>query len=311
MVLIARFEQVVSDCSAIALMQDATMGHNYTHNHTDTVRAALVQGGTDADCPVGTNFYSAFLLPALHAGAISTSDIDRAAGRVLRTMFRLGMLDPMADQVFVRYGPADVDNAEARAVALRAAVESIVLLKNRGDLLPLKGLVPLSPPLSEAPLPHTAEDSGLGANGRGGRRVAGQQRLKIAFIGPHANSTQKLMSAPGYHGTTTIVNSYSPLMVAQRKGWDVSYAVGCQICDEQPQRYPNEPCRVNVSAANTSGFAEALAVAHEADVVVLFLVSERALSLNIEQSYRLTDACAPCAVVCWVGCRSDYRGGKF
>ena len=80
-------------------------------------------------------------------------------------MFKLGMMDPMEDQTYVKYGAAEVDNAKAREVALRSATESIVLLKNTGAVLPLTAV-----------------------------------GKKFAFIGPHANSTQHLMGSPGYHG---------------------------------------------------------------------------------------------------------------
>ena len=83
------------------------------------------------------------------------------------------------------------------------------------------------------------------------------------------------MSAPGYHGTTTIVNTHSPLQVARRRGWDVAYAKGCEICDVRPAHYPNEPCRINASEANTTGIAGAVAAAKAADIVVLFLGADQ------------------------------------
>ena len=56
------------------------------------MRAALVQGGTDADCPAGKSMYASYMMDALADGAIARADIDRAARRVFRTIFRLGML---------------------------------------------------------------------------------------------------------------------------------------------------------------------------------------------------------------------------
>ena len=56
------------------------------------MRAALVQGGTDADCPAGKSMYASYMMDALEDGAIARADIDRAARRVFRTIFRLGML---------------------------------------------------------------------------------------------------------------------------------------------------------------------------------------------------------------------------
>ncbi len=221
-------------------------GHNYTRNASDTIRAALVQGGTDADCPVSSNnFYSLYIKNALKTGAIAKTDVDRAARRVFRMMFKLGMLDPMEQQQpHLSYGADQIDNAKSREVALRAATESIVLLKN------IDAALPLTQP--------------------------GNGKQKFAFIGPHANSTQKLMSAPGYHGANTLVNTHSPLQVAQRRGWAVTYSHGCEICDNMGGKpYGNNPCRATAHEYNTSGFPQALAAVEAADVVVLFLGADQ------------------------------------
>merc|ERR1719313_2118746 len=75
-----------------------TGASNYTHTIGDTVHAALVQGGIDYNCGAlyRTNLYS-----QLQAGAVSKKDVDLAAGRVYRTMFRLGMLDTTSEQPLV------------------------------------------------------------------------------------------------------------------------------------------------------------------------------------------------------------------
>ena len=56
---------------------------------------------------------------------MSKADVDRAAGRLYRLQFRLGMLDDTATQPYVHLGPEDVDSAEGRAAALQAAEESL------------------------------------------------------------------------------------------------------------------------------------------------------------------------------------------
>ena len=53
--------------------------------------------------------------------------------------------------------------------------------------------------------------------------------LTLAFIGPHANSTQALLS--NYHGSNTLVNSHSPVQAARAAGATVTYTRGCNICD--------------------------------------------------------------------------------
>lgn len=157
-------------------------------------------------------------------------------------MFRLGMFDPMDDQPYLDLGPEDVDNSDARALALQTAQESIVLLKNAGGFLPLTNV--------------------------------GQTRF--AFIGPHANATQDMLSAPQYHGTNRLVNSHSPLLVARARGWNVTYARGCNICDIVPAGYPNMPCHGPVPPApNTSMIPAAVAAARAADVAILFLGADQ------------------------------------
>lgn len=121
----------------------------------------------------------------------------------------------------------------------------IVLLKNDGGILPMDG-----------------------ADGRPDAKTA-----KLAFIGPAATMTQDLLSAPQYHGSNTLVETHSPLMVAQQLGWHVTYAKGCNICDWVPQGYPNQPCSKGVDGKSapmpppdTTNISAAVAVAKAADV---------------------------------------------
>jgi beta-glucosidase len=71
------------------------------------------------------------VLTQISAGKISTATIDDNVGRILRIIFLSGQFDkPPA-------ATGEIDTPEQRAVARKAATESIVLLKNSGDLLPL------------------------------------------------------------------------------------------------------------------------------------------------------------------------------
>ena len=56
-----------------------------------------------------------------------------------------------------------------------------------------------------------------------------KKSAKLAFIGPHANSTQALLS--NYHGSNSLVDSHSPLQAARAAGLSVTHAMGCNICD--------------------------------------------------------------------------------
>jgi len=93
---------------------------------------AAAQAGLDVEMPAGTFMNRATLLPAIQAGKLSVATIDDKVRRILRTAIRFGWLDrPAADL------GASLYNEPARATALEAARESLVLLKNDRGLLPL------------------------------------------------------------------------------------------------------------------------------------------------------------------------------
>jgi beta-glucosidase len=71
------------------------------------------------------------VLPEISSGKISVSTIDDNVGRMLRIMFVSGQFDKP------HVATGDIDTPEQRALARKASTESIVLLKNAGDLLPL------------------------------------------------------------------------------------------------------------------------------------------------------------------------------
>ena len=84
---------------------------------------------------------------ALTQGLIKESDIDRNLRGVFRVMIRLGMLDPHSNEPYAHIGfdspTGSVDDpwlwAKNKALARKVTDESIVLLKNEGNLLPAQG----------------------------------------------------------------------------------------------------------------------------------------------------------------------------
>jgi beta-glucosidase len=95
----------------------------------DTLGAA--NGGLDLEMPSGKFMNRSALLPLIREGKVEQATVDDKVRRILRTAAQLGWLDrPQLDPTIPRY------NAAGREVALRAAREGIVLLKNQSDVLP-------------------------------------------------------------------------------------------------------------------------------------------------------------------------------
>jgi beta-glucosidase len=97
----------------------------------DAVGAA--NGGLDLEMPSGKFMNRENLLPAIRNGQVSVATIDDKARRILRVAIQFGWLDRgQTDLAISRY------NREGDQVALQAAREGAVLLKNDGNMLPLK-----------------------------------------------------------------------------------------------------------------------------------------------------------------------------
>jgi beta-glucosidase len=124
---------VVSDCGAI---EDIYKGHHFVRTEAEAA-AVAVKAGTDLSC--GGEYKS--LIKAVKDGLITEAEIDASLKRLLTTRFRLGMFDPPELVPFSRITLAENDSPAHRRLALEAARESIVLLKNAGGTLPFsKGL---------------------------------------------------------------------------------------------------------------------------------------------------------------------------
>jgi beta-glucosidase len=174
---------VVSDCGAI--------GDIYRHHRVaptpEAAAAMAVKAGCDLECG---DIYR-FLPQAVEKGLLSEEDIDRALTRLFTARFRLGMFDP-PEQVPYAQIPYEVNDCPAhRELALQAARESIVLLKN-DNLLPLR-----------------------------------RDLRTIAVIGPNADNLDVLLG--NYNGTPSSYTT--PLAGIQRylPAVNVLYTAGCTV----------------------------------------------------------------------------------
>ncbi len=99
----------------------------------EAVRQAVLAGIDMSMVPLDFSFYD-HLLELVREGAVPMRRIDEAVGRILRVKFALGLFEnPYPDKTL----RSKFASAEFRAVARQAARESLVLLKNQNNLLPL------------------------------------------------------------------------------------------------------------------------------------------------------------------------------
>jgi beta-glucosidase len=121
---------VVSDCGAIC---DFHLGHKVTATAAESA-ALAVKNGCELNCGVTYPHLRA----AVQAGLISESAIDLAAERLMTARLRLGTFDPPTEVPYASISPAVVNCAAHRELALQMARESMVLLKNENQTLPLR-----------------------------------------------------------------------------------------------------------------------------------------------------------------------------
>lgn len=92
----------------------------------------MANSGLDLEMPDG-KYYGEKLLKAINNGEVAESTLDDKVRRILRIIFKAGLFDESIDQ----YG-GHSDQAHRRDLALKVAQQSIILLKNEDNFLPLK-----------------------------------------------------------------------------------------------------------------------------------------------------------------------------
>jgi len=123
---------VVADMTGI----DSLIAQGVAADHAEAAAKALRAG---VDLSLWDESY-AHLLEAVERGLITEKDVDRAASRVLRAKFMLGLFEnPYVDEAKAE---AVIGTAENRAVALEIARQGMILLKNEKGILPLAKDIP-------------------------------------------------------------------------------------------------------------------------------------------------------------------------
>jgi beta-glucosidase len=215
---------VVSDYYAI----DELAGrHSIAKDKTDAAILALA-AGVDSDLPTGAAYST--LLNSVREGKVSETAINQAVARMLAMKFRAGLFEnPYADaEAAVKI----TNNAEAKALALKAAQRSITLLKN-------DGMLPLSLPV-KAPT--------------------------IAFIGPSA----AVARLGGYYGQPPItVSILDGIKAKVGKRANIVFAQGVKITEDDD--WWADEVKLADPATKRKLIAEAVAAAANVDQTILTL----------------------------------------
>jgi len=216
---------VVSDYFAIAEM---VKRHRIAANVDDAGKMAI-DSGVDIELPAADGYRS--LTQEVRDGKVSEAVVDRAVRHVLRSKFITGLFDePYADPVLAE---KVTNSPEHQELALRAAHETITLLKNQSNLLPL----------DKSKYKHIAV---IGPN-------AGELHL-----GGYSNKPGRGVSV--LQGIKDKVGSSA----------EVLYSEGCKITESDPD-WDADKVVLGDPALNAKRIQAAVAIAKKADVVLLVL----------------------------------------
>ena len=212
--------------------------------------AAAINNGNDVDFPFGANYQ--YLQQAIDQGLVKPETLERAVKNVLRVKFRAGLFDQDA----YLYSTEDIrlDTPEERQTAYNIATQSVVLLQNEGNILPLNS------------------------------------HLKLLLTGPNANSMWAMLgdySFPAMSYFWKMVNQdldhphtitlLEGMKDAKPEGIDLMYSRGCDWTEDIETKYGElgdaraweyELLHRKVDAGEKADKAEALAMAKQADVII-------------------------------------------
>lgn len=239
---------VVADyCSINRCVENYTT----TESYAEAGRQAL-EAGLDVELPDPQCFNSEFI-QMVREGVIPMARIDEAVSRVLEVKFKLGLFEnPYPDYVAIA---SLKQNPENEAISRKLSEESIVMTKNNGVL----------------PLKKSAKIAVIGPNGDNKRCFFGSYSY-AAMLEMKANLSKMFVGMEGMGGamaaaqkedhfaiddiekeiTWRYPEAASLVEVLQAEGAQVCYAKGCEL-----------------QGTDRSGFDEALALARDADVVLL------------------------------------------
>jgi beta-glucosidase len=177
---------IVCDLAGVRHLVD---GHHLTTDMTVAVADAL-----NAGCDLDDSEYRVNIPMAVQRKLVTEETVNRSLARVLKVAFRLGAFDPPESVPFSKITEAAINSPAHRELALRASRESIVLLSNKNNFLPLNKAV-----------------------------------LKtVAVIGPAAK-TPEYGNYYNYNNGQTKVDPLTGLKNRLGDGVEIRYAAGCDM----------------------------------------------------------------------------------
>lgn len=197
----------------------------------DDMEAAKIAINAGSDMDMESSAYVEYLAKLVRVGKVKLSTVDNAVRRVLKVKFELGLFDNPYKYCDEARELATVGNPEFQKEVLDMAKKSIVLLKNTNHFLPLK--------------------------------KAGQ---KIALIGALAND--KTSPLGNWRIAAEDNSAVSVLEGLQAyKDNQLTFAKGADVALGKPNFFSE----TKINSSDKSGFKEAIAVAKNADVVIMVL----------------------------------------
>ena len=182
---------VLTDCDAINNFYNR--GQHETHKDPLSASVDAVMNGTDLEC--GKVFM--VLTEALQKGLIKEELLDEHLRKTLTGRFELGMFDPADMLPWANLGPEVISSEAFNDLATQAARESMVLLENKGGVLPLSKTI-----------------------------------KTLAVVGPNADDVNLLNG--NYGGTPTEAHQHSLLagIKAALPNTNIIYDKACELDDE-------------------------------------------------------------------------------
>lgn len=180
---------ITSDCAAVA---DVIYEHHYTQSPEHTC-ATTLNAGMDLNCG---EFLRQHLASALETGIVSKQTVYTALGNLFKVKMRLGMFEK-GGQPFKEITAKSIDTPAHKQLALEAAQQSVVLLKNEDNVLPLDAS-------------QFVKDGAL------------------ALVGPHFNASDALLG--NYNGTPSHI--VTPLEGISSYTSKVAHGLGCRVAGE-------------------------------------------------------------------------------